>query len=531
MGTNLELQEFLFSHRGNRAKLLEKTNEEFNGVEKTILIIRNHSFELIATAAIPYLAYSNIKPKFIYSDYDDSLSFKDIELKADLIILWLDLSRYSLDNLSTLILERIRFFVTNAKSPMLVATVLGEIDIEDLGVPHADFAAIQNELQARFIDKRLEKITGTQLSIEAQTRIALELGLQYVPTILGDKIKAIILDLDNTLYRGVLGEDGIHGVELTKGHKFLQDYIVQLGESGVLVCIATKNDLNDVQKLFEARNDFPLKFENFFMVEAGWMPKSQIIEKIQLATNTDPSSYLFVDDNLGEIFELENAEHRVRSVHAKDDAAETLFRIQHHPGVKKLNNETNEDLLRSTDLIANQKRQTLRQGLTKEQYLESLNIKLKIVENDMAQTNRISELFNKTNQFVFSYKRFTVPQIENLMSDSCYKVVSVSMSDNLSDSGIIACGVVALNAGEAEVLDLAVSCRALGRGLDEIIVLQLLKALIHDRQVNSITIPITVGPRNLPAQTFHVEYLENISIQQIDVFSAPEALIDVQFEK
>ena len=99
------------------------------------------------------------------------------------------------------------------------------------------------------------------------------MGCHWIPTIFKTPIKALILDLDNTLYNGVLGEDGIDGIELTNHHLELQKYIKTLKKNGILLSICSKNIEEDVYKMFKKRTDFPLKYSDFVANQINWEAK------------------------------------------------------------------------------------------------------------------------------------------------------------------------------------------------------------------------------------------------------------------
>lgn len=535
MGSNgqtmkIQLQEFLFKNLADRNELRNWTTEDSSLRLTKVHVHRNHSFEMIASLISPHLALSGIRAEFSYSDYDDSFSLGDISYEADLVILWVDLSRYPSGEVDAFIRQRISVAITRYTVPVLLVTSLGILSEQDLPVPLLSTTDLEHELGPDFIDDRLEKLTGTRLSTIAHTRLAAEIGLKYIPAVLGLKIKCVILDLDNTIYRGVLGEDGQANLELTPGHRRLQEFLKTLVAQGILICIASKNDPRDVEALFEARTDFPLSRKDIFTVAAGWMPKSEIVATIEGLTNTHHSSYLFLDDNLGELHEVARTYPEMNFLHAQEDADTTLSRIRLYPGLTRLGGRTIEDSLRQADLIANAQRKTLQEQSSPEDYLKSLNVRLTIALDNPAHTKRLFELSNKTNQFIFSYARYTETQVRDLIvsKDSC--VVSVSMRDKLSDSGLIAAAFITFEGEKATLEELVVSCRALGRGLDEIIVKEAVKASIRNRSVSELLIPFENGDRNEPARLFKETFLSNPSIEDILDFCVPQDLLTIQIE-
>ncbi|MEG7382016.1 HAD-IIIC family phosphatase, partial [Bacillus subtilis] len=130
----------------------------------------------------------------------------------------------------------------------------------------------------------------------------------------------MIVDLDNTLYKGVLGEDGVQGVELTQGHIVLQRHLKLFSQQGLFLGIASKNDEIDVRKLLEERVDFVLKPDDFAYIKASWNDKAESIQEIADLLNIHSSSLLFIDDNLGEIVSVLERHPDIKTIWAQDDA-------------------------------------------------------------------------------------------------------------------------------------------------------------------------------------------------------------------
>ncbi|HHQ5456028.1 TPA: hypothetical protein ACSP0J_004083, partial [Aeromonas veronii] len=197
-----------------------------------------------------------------------------------------------------------------------------------------------------------------------------------------------------------------------------------------------------------------------------------------------------------------NDHPEIKIIHAKDDASITLNALENYPGLLKLS-VNKEDAIRKSDTQANVKRQELLNSVSKEEYIKSLNMELTYYIDDNESIDRISELSNKTNQFIFSYQRYSKAEVSSLMSSNESTVISVSLKDKLSDSGIIA--VVSLKKIDDEsalLEECFVSCRALGRGIDNEIVLGSIKLGIDKLNVSKLLINYKVGERNNPAVNF-----------------------------
>lgn len=501
----LELQKFLLEKDPSRRELLQYTPVGTNEIK--ICVYRNHSFEIVEHTIGAYLDFSNLKANFVYSDYDDSLSFLNIDTSCDILIIWLDLSRYKTSNVKDFISERISVLRKTYQKPIIFAGANSDIKLSDNSIIQFDFSNIEKELGSEFLDERMEFATGTKLSGKCLIKVSKELGLKYIPAIVKTPLKAIVVDLDNTLYKGVLGEDGINGIKLTEGHKNLQILLKDKAKRGWFLCVISKNDSNDVLKMFDERTDFPLHKDDFTIIEASWDAKPISMGKIIQKLNIGIDSVLFVDDNMGEIAQMISKYPSVNVLHALDDANQTAEMLGFYPGLLKFGTKL-EDSIRSNDTKANQERQKLQESLSPEDYIKSLEMKIEYFVNDKQYAPRISELANKTNQFIFSYKRYDLPTVEKLMNGQDSIVISATLSDNLSDSGTIAVCVGRKQNDLLVIEECFVSCRALGRGIDDVLVLKMFKIASEELRTTHLKVDFTKGERNLPAEKFIETYLD-----------------------
>ena len=478
-------------------------------------VYRNHNFELVEHVISPYLAFAGMDAEFIYSDYDDALTFFNLDTSVNALIIWLDISRYKNIAIS-FFSERMKVLQSIYKKPIIFVGVCGQGNIlVEQNILNVDTSQIYEELGDRFLDVSKERFTGTKLSSQACIKIAQILGTKYLPAALQPILKAIIVDLDNTLYKGVLGEDGIAGITLSKGHIKLQNHLKTLSQQGFFLCIASKNEIIDVENLFETRMDFPLSKKDFTKICASWSDKSDSISQTAAFLNIHPSSMLFIDDNPGELFTASLAHPDMKLLRAYPAAEKTLDVLEIYPGLLK-NKLQSEDFLRSEDVKANQSRNKLRDQMSQEEYLKALDIVVNIHINPQHLAQRVSELSNKTNQFIFNYMRYQHTDILQRMQSSHSTVVTASLKDKLSDSGMISSCIVVLKNDHLEIEDLFVSCRALGRGLDEMIVLGSIQVACDTLQCNKIRVKFIKGERNTPAENFVANYLKPYIVSSED---------------
>ena len=476
----------LFSSNLKRNELIKLSKENNFEIIK-INVFRNHSFEPIASIINAFLAFSKLKAEFNISPYDDSLSYENIQ-KSNINIIFLDLNNYK-SNINDFIREKIKELKTISKAPLIVL-LLGETSLKQYDI----FEILKDFLDKNLIiDESSFQISATRLSNKACIKLAQILGLSIIPSLLKPNLKAIIVDLDNTLYKGILGEDGIENLILEKNHIDLQNELLKLKNEGILLAIASKNDEKDVKALFKTKKDFPLKIDDFSLIKANWQSKDENIKEIVNFFNIGFDSVLFIDDNIGEI---ENVKYLgIKTLLADDESAISL---KLYPCLLKTS-FSKEDKLRNEDIKANLKRIELSK-LSQKEYFENLAINLKFHINYQEELERVYQLLNKTNQFISNYSRMTLQECKIFMQKNA--ILTINMSDRLSDSGIIAIFVAYKENNDLIIKDLCISCRALGRKLEKIMFFKAISLLKDYFNTKDTLLYFQKGERNEPFLSF-----------------------------
>lgn len=504
---NIELQEFLFSSP-TRKQLLNYTPTLPK--EYTVQIFRNHSFEFVEHTIYAYLEYGELGVNFEYSGYDDTLSFTELDFSADAIILWLDVSRYhSESQFQNLLESRLKYLRSICTKPVLLVPFGAEVHMEMPSLLVFNLQEFQAEMGPAFLDERASAVTGTSLSRKAMLVIAKELGLRYIPSLLRPALKAVVVDFDNTLYRGILGEDGICGIQITAGHIRLQKQLKRLADSGIMLCAASKNERQDVDELLATHSDFVLRQNDFTKLCVSWQPKTQSIQEIAQYLNIGVDSMVFIDDNIGELKAVTMAFPQIKAIHAEEDANKTADVLCSFPGLTIFTSAA-QTFSRKNDIISNEERKKIMaKAENKTDYIKSLGISLEFQKNNVDSAKRITELANKTNQFIFNYKRYSEAELYRFIEQQDMVVVSVSLSDILSDSGLIA---ACFGRKEDDVIILEecfMSCRAMGRGIEDTIILGAIQYAAETLACNKLRVCFQDGPRNAPAKLFAETHLKN----------------------
>jgi FkbH-like protein len=517
--TRAEWQSALFADRLRR---LDLTSLECRWATRPVKlrVWRNHAFEFVAHVMQPFLQWSGLSGQFAYGDYDDSLGFeRAIEDIADVEIVWLDFARYRPDltpeALGAWLAERLTALRGASAAPMLVADWAGPDRraaafnqqlpaalASVVGCHVCAQGAIYAELGAAYFDPRASSPAGSPLSNAAMVATARRFGLQWLPALCKPTIKAVVVDLDNTLYEGVVGEDGPRGVRFGEDHRALITELQRLRERGVMLTIASKNQREDVQRLFEDRAELGLRLDDFSVTEVSWRPKSESIQDIAKALRVSTESILFIDDNPGELAAAAAAAPQLETLCARP--GRTAFSLQHYPGIFRWVT-TKADAVRIHDLgrAADRDALLVEAGDDLDAYLRTLAPRITFALDPVAESERIHQLAHKTNQFILALRRFTAAEIADRLKSPTAFVVTVALRDRLSDSGNVAVLIAQRDGVDLRVEELCISCRALGRRLERPMIFGALLGIARRMpSVRRIGFDTRPGDRNEPARTW-----------------------------
>jgi FkbH-like protein len=504
-------QEILTSPRPRRADVTALTVDEPVQLSGTVAVWRNHAIEPLQPLLSPFLQTAGLDLELVLGGYDDTLALSP-HRGADLDLVWFDLDRLTLvdDEALEWFVSRVAWCATSAVGQVVVvpisdrpARTAAAVDrIQALpGVHCADPWTVCDEAGVALIDERTAALTGSRVARAAQIQLARALGTRWLPGALLPHRKMVAVDLDETLHRGVLGEDGIEGVEVTPAHARLHAHLKELAAGGVLLALVSRNEPDDVERLFAARGaDYGLALHDFVTVEVSWGSKADAVRSAAAAARISEDAVVFVDDNPGELLTVGLRYASVALVHAQADADRTVDALRWQPGLWRW---TNDDVatVRAGDLAANATRERLLDKAADfDRYLEELGVRAEIGVDREEQLTRLADLSAKTNQFNLTVARLGEADLQRAMKDEDAHVVSVALSDHLSDSGVIALLAVRKDEGRLRVDELAMSCRAMGRGLESLLLSLALRALPCWQGVREVCFQVRQTERNLPAR-------------------------------
>ena len=291
----------------------------------------------------------------------------------------------------------------------------------------------------------------------------------------GHSRRVLILDLDNTLWGGVIGDDGLGGIRIGQGdpvgeaHLEFQQYALELRNRGIVLAVSSKNDDQIARSPFRKHLDMLLKEEHFAAFQANWQDKASNIEAISKALNLGLDSFVFVDDNPAE---RELVRQKLPAVAVPEMPVDPAFytRILAAGGYFEATSFSVEDRMRAEFYEKNAQRLDLEKGSGDiNSYLQSLSMKAVVAPFDSTSRARITQLINKSNQFNLTTRRYTEVEVEALEKNPEAFTLQVRLTDKFGNNGMISV-IICRQSPESKTWNIdtwLMSCRVLKRRVEE----------------------------------------------------------------
>lgn len=341
----------------------------------------------------------------------------------------------------------------------------------------------------RWHDKLLWYSYKYAMSYEAIPFLA-ESVSSIINAIYGKTKKCLVLDLDNTLWGGVIGDDGLNGIQIGKetaeaeAYTEFQRYLKCLKERGIILAVCSKNDEVNAREGF-SHPDSILKMEDFSAFKANWEPKHENIREIARILNIGIDSLVFADDNPVEREIVRSQEPHVAVPELGNNVAKYINIIDKTSYFETVSLST-DDLQRSAYYADNSVRQEL-QGKYEnyDDFLSSLDMKSEIKAFAPVYLDRITQLINKTNQFNVTTRRYNQAEIEDIARDDRYVTLYGRLIDKFGDNGLISIIIGEIKGKELHIDLWLMSCRVLKRGMEQAMFDQLVD-IARTRNVDTI---------------------------------------------
>ncbi len=465
-------------------------------------IFRNSTIEaLFGTKEVGYSGYEDIS---FVPEADRYIWFYQVPIKFDSATLSAEIDEYAsklkilysqipahktfivftLENLFALEYSDSDFAVR--KSILAFNDFIYQFASEHKNVKVVDFSDFSNKYtKDQLIDWKFYFISQTQIN----PRLATDFKKWFdakIKSIELKRKKCLVLDLDNTLWKGILGEDGIDGIKIGgdypgKAFLYFQEALLELSKSGVILTICSKNNEEEVLNCWE-KNPFNLiKKEHIASYRINWNDKATNIKEIAQELNIGLDSLVFIDDNPTERELIKQVLPMVEVPEFPDQPYKLMgFFKQILDSYFKVYELTSEDKNKTEQYKANSQRaQAQSQFADFTDYLRSLEIKVTVESANSFNVPRIAQMTQKTNQFNLTTRRYTEADVEQMLKDGAL-IYCADISDKFGNNGITGAIILKPIANGSYFIDsLLLSCRVLGKGIENAFVKAILNKVLE----------------------------------------------------
>jgi FkbH-like protein len=381
---------------------------------------------------------------------------------------------------------------------------------EDTAVLLCDLAGIASYLGRRsWFTETLWVHSKTLCSLNCLPYVAKRLAdlleALYVRT-----IKCVVVDLDNTLWGGVIGDDGIDGIVLSpegEGEAFrnLQCFLLELKRRGVILAVSSKNDPEKALAVFREHPYMVLREADIAVFAVNWQNKADNIRTIRETLNIGYDSMVFLDDNPFERNLVRKYLPEVTVVELPEDPAEYVRAIAEQ-NLFEVTSFTREDRERTEMYRLEAQRSQVAQSFANvDDYLRALDMEAEIARFDEAHLERIHQLIQRSNQFNLTTRRYSKAELEAFMRSDSVLPLYVGLRDRLASYGLISVIILTLTGGEAQIASWLMSCRVLSRGLEQWAMNQAVEA-VRRRGGSTIIGEYIATPKNGMVRDFYAQF-------------------------
>jgi FkbH-like protein len=331
-------------------------------------------------------------------------------------------------------------------------------------------ALIARHGRIRWHDEQKWLTSRMPISAEHLPHLANE-WLRYIHPMTGKTCKVLVTDLDNTLWGGVIGEDGMDGIQLGPEYpggvfQALQRTMMDLYKRGILLAVCSKNNFSDAMEVFERHPGMLLKTEHFASLRINWNDKARNLREIAAELNVGIDSLAFLDDNPVERERIRRELPEVNVIELPEEPMEFSRVLRETPVFERL---TLSDEDRERGRFYGEQRQRVdleRSTSSLEDFYRSLRQEVEIARMNSGTLTRVAQLTQKTNQFNLTTRRYSEPQIADLGNDPNWAVYTVRVKDRFGDNGLVGVAITHDSEELTELDTFLLSCRVVGRTVE-----------------------------------------------------------------
>ncbi len=380
-------------------------------------------------------------------------------------------------------------------------------------------ALVARHGRARWHDER--KWLTARLPIAAAHLIDLaNEWLRFLHPLLGKTAKALVVDLDNTLWGGVIGEDGMEGIQVGPEHpgaayQALQRAMLDLYRRGILLAICSKNNYDDALEVLRHHPGMLLREQHFACLRIDWNDKAQNLREIAAELNIGTDALAFFDDNPVERERVRAELPEVAVIELPRDPLEYAQTLRDCPLFERLT-LSEEDFQRGGYYAGQRQRTQLEQSLTtREDFYRALDQEAEIAPVAPATLARVAQLTQKTNQFNLTTRRYTEQQIAAMASRSDWRVLSIRVRDRFGDNGLVGVAITHDSGEVCEIDTFLLSCRVIGRTVESAFLAHLAETA-RARGICTLRGWFLPTKKNTPARDFYPQHGFQPAAQQGD---------------
>lgn len=353
---------------------------------------------------------------------------------------------------------------------------------ERKGVYPVDILSVQQEIgTGKFYDPVLYYNAKVNIALDSMGYVAKKV-FDVIDSLQGHAKKCVILDLDNTLWGGVIGDDGLSGIEigeLGRGHAYadLQLWLKSLKQRGILLAVCSKNEEDTAKEPFISHEEMVLKLSDIAIFVANWQDKASNIRYIQQTLNIGMDSMVFIDDNP---FERELVRSMIPEICVPELPSDPACYLGYLQSLNLFETASysSEDADRTGMYQAEAKRRESEAAFASlDDYLISLEMEGEALPFDEMHYPRIAQLTQRSNQFNLRTVRYTEEDIARIASDEGYVTLYYTLKDKFGDHGLVSVVILKKESDNVFFVDTwLMSCRVLKRGMEEFIINHLVSA-------------------------------------------------------
>ena len=359
----------------------------------------------------------------------------------------------------------------------------------------------------QFFDPRMYYVSKAPYSRDGFLEMAREI-LKFVKVIKGQGKKCIVLDCDNTLWGGIVGEDGIDGIELGSEYpgicfREFQQQLLSISRKGFVLAINSKNNESDVMEVLNTHPHQVLKEENFACLKVNWGNKVDNMHAIAAELNLGVDSFVYLDDDPAECKLIEDNLPEVLTIQVPKEPI-ALVSLLNEIDELEILSLTAEDRTRPKLYRKEAKRKQLKASVTSlEDFYASLGMEMEVFHNQSGQIPRLAEMTQRTNQFNLTTHRYSESEIRRFIESNEYELYAFALRDIFGDSGVVGEAIFKkMDSSVYEIDTLLLSCRVIGRTAEDSFVNYCLKKL-REKGVKKVIGQYTPTKKNAVVQGFY----------------------------